>query len=200
MRNLLSSDEEVCIGENEELTYIFFTDSKKILIDCRLSFYLSGTCSVVKVLGFSISAKHSAIVNLRTVHQDRETTGHVWITSILGGNAENKIKGMIRIEKNAPSTHAYFSHNSLLLSTGAKVSTSPALEIETNEVKASHQATVGHLDIETLFYLHCRGIPLPEAKKLVLTSFAHEHLHEISDAVIRDTVSVYLDECINELI
>ena len=199
IRKSLSSDEEIFIGEKEELTYIFFTDSQKS-VNCQLSFFLSGSGSLVKVLGFTIGVEHSAIVNLRTVHRNRETTGYMWATSILGGKAENKVKGMIRIEKNAPSTNAYFTHNSLLLSPTARVATSPALEIETNEVKASHQATVGHLDADTLFYLHSRGIPLPEAKKLVLVSFAHEHLHEISDIAARDSVSKYLNESIQEII
>lgn len=199
VRKSLSFDEEVVVGENEQLTYVFFIDKEKS-VDCNLSFFLAGEGSVVKVIGFTLSAKYQSIVNLRTIHQNKNTTGYIWVTSILSGNAQTKVKGMIEIDKNTSWAKGYFTHNSLLLSPTAKVATSPALEIKTNEVKASHQATIGHLDTETLFYLQARGIPPMEAKKLVLSSFAHEYLSEISNALARKEVSKYVNKIIGELV
>jgi Fe-S cluster assembly protein SufD len=74
------------------------------------------------------------------------------------------------------------------------------LEIETNEVKASHAATTGHLDNDILFYLGSRGIEQQEAKKLVITSFAFEHVSQINDEKIREQVGALLNEKITKMI
>ena len=120
--------------------------------------------------------------------------------SLLGGQARSLIRGLIKIDKAASGANGFFTHNSLLLSKTAHVESSPTLEIETNMVKASHAATSGNLDRETLFYLGCRGIAENEAKRLVMISFACEYLTEIADEKIRLETEKLLTARINEIL
>ena len=51
-----------------------------------------------------------------------------------------------------------------MLSRGAEVDTKPALEIDADNVKASHGATIGQIDPEHVFYLQTRGISRDQAR------------------------------------
>jgi Fe-S cluster assembly scaffold protein SufB len=128
------------------------------------------------------------------VHEAAHTSGYTWVTSVLGGNAKSEAAGMIRIAGSARGTSAHFTHDTLLLSEEARGKTSPALEIETNEVKASHSATVSHLDDNILLYLKSRGIGERDAERLVITSFAHRHMKEVPEGVVREECARLIEE------
>lgn len=189
--------ERIVVGAHEQFIYVFFLDQKGDQ-DCDLTFELGGEGASVRVFGFTIGAEGSSRVALRVMHQGKHTEGFAWMKSLLGGRARCSVKGMIKIGKNAPHANAFFTHKSLLLSAAAKVTTSPSLEIENNEVKASHAATIGHFDNNVIFYLLSRGIGGEEAKKLVMTSFAGEYLNEIPDEETRKKVGMLLQERIEK--
>ena len=67
--------------------------------------------------------------------------------------------GLIRIEKGAARSDAYQTNRNLVLSDKAKATSIPMLEIDNNDVRCTHGATVGPVDAMSLFYLESRGIP-----------------------------------------
>ena len=71
-------------------------------------------------------------------------------------------------------------NRNLLLSDRATVHTKPQLEIDNDDVTASHGATVGQLDEEALFYLRSRGIPTEEARRLLIFAFAGEIVAKVT--------------------
>ncbi len=66
------------------------------------------------------------------------------------------------------------SLKNLLLSDRARVYSKPALEIYSDEVTAAHGSTIGALDEQALFYLRSRGIPVDQARDILLESFLRE--------------------------
>ncbi len=78
---------------------------------------------------------------------------------------------MIRIEENAHHAESYLAGHSILLDKGAKSDTIPGLEIFTNDVKATHAASVAQLDDEQIFYLASRGLDKSEAQKIIVEGF-----------------------------
>ena len=92
------------------------------------------------------------------------------------GKDESKqiFNGMIKIEKPAHQSNAFLENRVLLLSKHATAESKPELEIEANDVKASHAATTGRIDDHQLFYLQSRGIDRGLAQEMITQGFLWE--------------------------
>jgi Fe-S cluster assembly protein SufD len=88
-------------------------------------------------------------------------------------------RGIIKVWPGAQRTDAYQTNRNLLLSRKAEATSLPNLEIEADDVRCSHAATVGHLDDEELFYIMSRGIRRREAERLVVFGFFGEVLERL---------------------
>ncbi len=80
-------------------------------------------------------------------------------------------KVMIRIKENASKSQSFLSGRSILLSKEAKSDSIPALEIFTNDVKATHSASVAQIDEEQIFYLNTRCLSHSEAERVIVEGF-----------------------------
>ena len=63
---------------------------------------------------------------------------------------------------------------------------SPNLEIEANEVRCTHGATVGKVDTDQLFYLMSRGLPRDMATRIIVEGFFEDVLQREPVGSIRD--------------
>jgi Fe-S cluster assembly protein SufD len=88
-------------------------------------------------------------------------------------------RGIIRVWPGAQQTDAYQTNRNLLLSPDARADSLPNLEIQADDVKCSHGATVGQLDQESLFYLMSRGMNRSQAERLVVMGFLGEVLSRL---------------------
>ncbi len=113
------------------------------------------------------------------VHVSPDTTGSTQARGVLKGESRSIFKGMIRIGSQAKNSRAYLAHHAMLLEKTAKSDGIPGLEILTNEVKATHSASVAQIDEEQLFYLMARGLPLDDARKMVVLGFFEPVLSRI---------------------
>ena len=84
----------------------------------------------------------------------------------------------------AQKTDAKQTNRNLILSDEALVNTNPQLEINADDVKCAHGATIGQLDADVLFYLRSRGINL-ETARLLLT---HGFMSDISERIKVDAI------------
>ena len=73
----------------------------------------------------------------------------------------------------------------IVLSEHAKADAIPNLEIEANDVRCGHAASVGPVEEDMLFYLESRGIPRDEAERLVVTGFFQEVLDRVHARGVR---------------
>jgi Fe-S cluster assembly protein SufD len=88
--------------------------------------------------------------------------------------------GDVLIRPEATGTDTYEYNRNLVLSDGAHADSVPNLEILTGEVTgAGHASASGRLDDEQTFYLMARGIPLEEARQLVIRGFFAELVAKI---------------------
>lgn len=103
--------------------------------------------------------------------------------------------GDVLIRADALGTDTYETNRNLVLTEGARADAVPNLEIETGEiVGAGHAATVGRFDDEHLFYLLSRGIPEPEARKLIVRGFFSEVIGRIPVEKVRETLEDQIAE------
>lgn len=81
--------------------------------------------------------------------------------------------GMVKVHRDAQQSDAQLTSNNLLLSRQAEIDAKPQLEIDADDVKCAHGATIGQLDPDVLFYLRSRGIDADTARDLMLYAFAN---------------------------
>ncbi len=104
-------------------------------------------------------------------HESPATEGRVVEKSILRNKSKSLFKGMIRIKENAAKSNSFLSGRSILLDKDAKSDAIPGLEIFTNDVKATHSASVAQIDEEQIFYLKSRCLSHEEAERTIVEGF-----------------------------
>lgn len=121
-------------------------------------------------------------------HVGQHTKGRILSNSVLRNSSESVFKGMIRIGKDAKNANAYLAGHSILLSPEAKSDAIPGLEILTNDVKATHSASVAQIDADQIFYMMTRGLSEDEAKKFIVLGFLEPAISRISSEELRETI------------
>ena len=104
-------------------------------------------------------------------HESPSTDGRVVEKSILRNKSKSLFKGMIRIKEKATKSNSFLSGRSILLDKDAKSDAIPGLEIFTNDVKATHSASVAQIDEEQIFYLRTRCLSKEEAERTIIEGF-----------------------------
>lgn len=127
-------------------------------------------------------------------HAKPNCTSNELYKAILDEQATGAFNGRILVRKDAQKTQAFQSNNNLLLTADARMNTKPQLEIYADDVKCSHGATVGQLDMEAKFYMQSRGIGEREAKLLLMFGFAHDVVGKIKIEPLRERI----DELVNK--
>jgi Fe-S cluster assembly protein SufD len=118
---------------------------------------------------------------------------------VMDGNSKGIFNGKIFVRPRAQKTNAFQSNRNILLTDTATVNTKPQLEIWADDVKCSHGCTSGQLDEEALFYLRSRGIPMEEAKAMLLYAFAIDTLEPIKDPTLRNYLDSLISKRLNKL-
>jgi Fe-S cluster assembly protein SufD len=112
-------------------------------------------------------------------HRVGNTRSDLLFKGALQDVARTVYAGLIHIEKHAARSDAYQANRNLVLSDKAKATSIPMLEIDNNDVRCTHGATVGPVDPEHLFYLRSRGIPEVTAKRMLIQGFFGDVLDRI---------------------
>jgi Fe-S cluster assembly protein SufD len=112
-------------------------------------------------------------------HQVGNTTSDLLFKGALQDTARTVYAGLIKIEKHAARSDAYQANRNLVLSDKAKATSIPMLEIDNNDVRCTHGATVGPVDPNHMFYLRSRGIPESTAKRMLIQGFFGQVLDRI---------------------
>src|SRR5581483_11771716 len=105
------------------------------------------------------------------IHHGQHSRGRVLVKSVLKDTSKSLFKGMIKIGKDGKGTESYLAGHAILLDRGAKSDSIPGLEIETNEVKATHSASVAQMDEGQIYYLMTRGLGREGAKREIVSGF-----------------------------
>ncbi len=102
--------------------------------------------------------------------------------------------GWVHVRPSAQKTDAMQTSRNIVLSEHAKADAIPNLEIEANDVRCGHAASVGPVDDDTLFYLESRGIPRAEAERLIVTGFFQEVLDRVALEEVRRNAELAIQE------
>jgi Fe-S cluster assembly protein SufD len=126
-------------------------------------------------------------------HQVGNTRSDLLFKGALQDTARTVYAGLIRIEKGAARSDAYQANRNLVLSDHAKATSIPMLEIDNNDVRCTHGATVGPVDPQHMFYLRSRGIPEQTAKRMLVQGFFGDVLDRIPFEHARNLIEADLE-------
>ncbi len=143
---------------------------------------LAGSNATVHVNGAQLLAD-SQVADLTSViaHDAPACSSRQTVKNVLTGRSRGVFQGKIVVARVAQKTDGYQMNQALLLSEQAEIDTKPELEIYADDVKCSHGATAGALDEEQLFYMRSRGVPLVEARAILVRAFLDDALALVGD-------------------
>lgn len=119
-------------------------------------------------------------------HLAPNTTSDLLFKGALKGKSRSVWQGMIYVAPGAQKTDGYQANRNLVLDEGARADSIPGLEICADDVRCTHGATVGKLEEEPIFYLQSRGIPIEEARVLLVQGFFDPIMQRIPFEGVRE--------------
>ena len=125
-------------------------------------------------------------------HLAPRTSSDLLFKGALKGKSRSVWQGMIYVAPKAQKTDGYQANRNLVLSDAARADSIPGLEILADDVRCTHGATVGKLEMEPLFYLKSRGIPQGEAEKIVVEGFFDPIFQRIPFEGVRERFQKYI--------
>ncbi len=159
----------------------------------RTHYYLNGVGASVQdaevVFG---NNEQSFDISANLIHQQPSTEGQVVQRSVLKNKSKSLFKGMIKIMETAPKSKSFLSGRSILLDKDAKSDAIPGLEILTNDVKATHSASVAQIDEEQIFYLGTRCLDRSDAEKIIVEGFL-EPMSRVMSYQVRAWISYLIE-------
>lgn len=100
------------------------------------------------------------------------TTSNVNAKGISKSGGAQIYRGLLKIGKNAEHSKATVSCESLMLDDISQSDTIPAVIVENDNVDIGHEAKIGRISDEAIFYLMTRGISEEEARAMLVRGFA----------------------------
>ena len=122
-------------------------------------------------------------------HAAPDTVSDLAFRGVLGGRSTAVWRGMIQVDEGAQKTDAFQESRNLLLSSRAHADAIPGLEILANDVRCTHAAAIAQIDEEQLFYLRSRGLPTPQASRLVIEGFLEEIVSRFEEGPVREILA-----------
>ena len=181
--------ERVRVARNGRFHWTFAALGGK-LTKLDMEMHLDGEGSEAKFSGcyFGNDSQHFDFHSFQN-HVVGHSTSDLLFKGALRDRARMVYQGLIKVHKDAQRSDAYQANRNLILSDRARADSIPSLEIEANDVRCTHGATVGQVDEDQLFYLMARGLTRAEAEKLMIQGFFEPVLERIPAASLRTFVT-----------
>ena len=149
----------------------------------------NGEGSQSENLGLFVGKNREHIdITTNAYHNTPHTSNNIKVDGILKDNSSSVYRGLIRIEKEGQQTNSYLSNHILKIGEKTLGNSIPSLQIEANDVKASHGATVGQVSEEHLFYLMSRGLSRDDAESMITQGFLEPIICKIKLEELREKI------------
>lgn len=174
---------EIAEGARCEAFFLFTGSGyKRLDVDVTLA---EGAHFELGAVGIGRGEEVTEIVT-RLRHVAPGATSNQVMRGVAMDKASVTMIGRIDVAKDAQKTDAALGAKGLLLDRTATINARPELEIYADDVKCAHGCAIGQLDEMALFYAQQRGLPMAEAKALLMQAFVAEAFNEIADPDLRE--------------
>jgi len=115
----------------------------------------------------------------KVYHLAENTSSHIVSKGISKDGGTSSYRGLVNIKKGSINSKSNVRCESLMIDDKSKALTFPSMEVSENKVEASHEATIGKIQEEQLFYLMSRGLTEKEAVKMIVSGFIEPVVKEL---------------------
>jgi len=142
--------------------------------------YLMGRKAYGETLSIAFAGKNQhQDTGAKMIHLAPDTTSKITSKSVSRANGRSTYRGLLRVRKGATNVKATVRCDALLLDDTSKTDTYPYMEINQEDATVTHEATVGKIGDEQIFYLMSRGFTEEEALSLIVNGFMEPFTKEL---------------------
>ncbi len=142
--------------------------------------YLMGERAYGETLSIAFAGKNQhQDTGAKMVHLAPNTTSKITSKSVSRLNGRSTYRGLLNVAKGATNVKATVRCDALLLDDTSKTDTYPYMEINQEDATITHEATVGKIGDEQIFYLMTRGFSEEEALTLIVNGFMEPFTKEL---------------------
>jgi len=179
-KNMLNlNTKRALVEKNGSIEWISGSFGSKISMLYPMSI-LKGQGAKAEFTGITFAGKGQHLdTGTKVVHAAPYTSSTVHTKSISKSGGTAIYRGSVKVLPNAHHTKSSISCESLMLDDISRSDTIPALDIQNDEVDIGHEAKIGRISDESIFYLMTRGISEEEAKAMIVRGFAEPVAKEL---------------------
>ena len=172
-KNMLNLNTKKCfVEENGKIEWIMGSFGSKVSMLYPLS-VLNGKNSSCEFTALSFAGKGQNLdTGLKVIHNAPNTSTVVNSKSISKDGGICTFRSNVHVKKSAVNSKLALSCESLMLDNDSRSDTIPANTIENDSTTFSHEASVGNINDDIIFYLMTRGLTEEESKALIVQGFA----------------------------
>lgn len=108
----------------------------------------------------------------KVVHIGKNTSSYMNTRSISKSGGVSTFRSSVVVEKNARGAKSSVSCQSLMLDSESRSDTIPAMDVRTRDAAIGHEARIGSISGDAVFYLMSRGLTEEDARALIVSGFA----------------------------
>ena len=139
------------------------------------SVYLVGKRAKADILSVAYAGQdRHQDTGAKVVHLASDTQSTITSKSVSKDGGRTSYRGLLKVAKGAKNVKAAVRCDALLLDSTSRTDTYPYIEIDEQEVDFVHEATVGKIGEDQVFYLMSRGLTEEQAYALVVRGFIEE--------------------------
>jgi Fe-S cluster assembly protein SufD len=192
--------ERARVGNSGQLDWIIGTMGSKLTKDFT-EIELDGEGSWGRMSGlFFCDTNQLFDHDTQQNHNAPHTTSDLLFKGALKDESRSVWQGMIKVKPNAQKTDGFQANRNLSLSKDARADSIPGLEIEANDVRCTHAATIGKLEEEPIFYLMSRGMTRADAERLIVVGFFDPIMERIPFAEVRERLGRHIEDKLSSVL
>ncbi|MBI3974728.1 MAG: Fe-S cluster assembly protein SufD [Chloroflexi bacterium] len=160
---------------------------------------LQGKGTKADLLGLAFGER-TQVFDIHTLqdHLSPYTDSDQLFKTALRDRARLAYEGLIYIRPGSYGSNGYQANKNLLLDDTAKADSIPMLQIHDNDVRCTHSSATGPVDEHHVHYLMTRGLPRPQAERMVIQGHFEPVIGRIAVEELKDTIRDAVDRRIGD--
>ena len=148
------------------------------------SIYLRGEGASADIISVAVAGRgQHQDTGAKAIHLAPNTTSRIVSKSVSKDGGRATYRGQLKVAPGATGVVASVRCDALMLDDQSRSDTYPYIDIQEDDTTMTHEATVGKISADQIFYLMSRGLTENEAQNLVIQGFLEVFTKELPDGV-----------------